>query len=69
MAAGRMRPGEVREVAQQIWSAVHGAVTLEMQGKVLTEDPEVTYNSLIDLVIRGLLADPEGSPTDSSAHP
>lgn len=42
------------EVAQQIWSAVHGAVALEMKGLVLTPDPAATYSEFIDTIIRGL---------------
>ena len=54
MAAGRLLPGDPREVAQQIWSAVHGAVTLEMAGRTFAADPEATYRALLELLIRGL---------------
>jgi AcrR family transcriptional regulator len=54
MNAGSLIPGDPQDVAQQIWSAVHGAVTLEMQGKVLTPNPEVTYLALLELIVRGL---------------
>lgn len=55
-AAGRLMSGDPRDLAQQIWSTVHGAVTLEMQGKVLTPNPEATYRRLLDMIIRGLAA-------------
>jgi AcrR family transcriptional regulator len=42
------------EVAQQIWSAVHGAVALELKGLVLTPDPQYTYQAFLETVIRGL---------------
>jgi AcrR family transcriptional regulator len=42
------------DVAQQIWSAVHGAAALEMKGLVLTPDPAATYGALMDVIIRGL---------------
>ena len=42
------------EAAQQIWSAVHGAVALELRGLVCTPDPEATYSATIDTIIRGL---------------
>jgi Tetracyclin repressor-like, C-terminal domain len=42
------------ETAMQIWSAVHGAVTLELKGMVLSPDPQYTYRSLLDTLIRGL---------------
>ena len=56
MAAGRFAAGDPVEAAQQIWSTVHGAVTLEMQERVFTQDPEATYNALLDLLVRGLSA-------------
>ena len=54
MGAGLIRPGEPQELAQQIWSAVHGAVALELKGLILTPDPLATYRALLDLVLRGL---------------
>ena len=42
------------EAAQQIYSAVHGAVTLELKGMVCTPDPEASYRALIETIIRGL---------------
>jgi AcrR family transcriptional regulator len=55
-AAGRIAAGNPRELAQQIWSTVHGAVALELNGQVLTPDPEVTYQALLDTLLRGLAA-------------
>jgi AcrR family transcriptional regulator len=46
------------ETAQQIWSALHGALALEMQGLVLTQDPEATYGALLDPLIVGLAPKP-----------
>jgi AcrR family transcriptional regulator len=42
------------EAAQQIWSAVHGAVALELKGMVLTPDPLRTYLDMLDTVVRGM---------------
>jgi AcrR family transcriptional regulator len=53
-AAGRIVAEDPREVAQQIWSAVHGAVALELKGLVLTPDPEATYRAAVDTMLRGL---------------
>jgi len=53
MAGGAFRPGDAFATAQQIWSVVHGAVSLELKGLVLTADPGETYHELIELVIRG----------------
>ena len=53
-AAGVIAAPNPFEAAQQIWSAVHGAVALELKGLVLTEDPAATYGAFLDTVIRGL---------------
>ena len=53
-AAGVLAAPDPFEAAQQIWSAVHGAVALELKGLVLTPDPQYTYRTLLDTIIRGL---------------
>jgi AcrR family transcriptional regulator len=53
-AAGVIVAPDPVEAAQQIWSAVHGAVSLELRGMVLTPDPLRTYLDLLDTVTRGL---------------
>ena len=60
MAAGRLIPGEARDAAQQIWSAVHGAVALEMSGRMRVDDPEANYLELLDLLVRGLSVPSDG---------
>lgn len=57
MACALIRPGDVTETAQQIWSAAHGAVALELHSIVLTQDAEATYRTLLDTILRGLAAD------------
>ena len=42
------------EAAQQIWSGVHGAVSLELKGLVLTQDPAATYRAFLETLVRGL---------------
>ena len=54
MAAGAVRPGDPREAAQLIWSAVHGAVTLELHEICQVDDPAANYRLLLELLIRGL---------------
>jgi AcrR family transcriptional regulator len=56
MAAGRLTPGEPQDVAQQIWSTVHGSVSLEMRGRMLASDPEANYLGLLEMILRGLAA-------------
>jgi AcrR family transcriptional regulator len=53
-AAGVIAAPDPVEAAQQIWSAVHGAVALELKGLVLTPDPEHTYQAFLATLIRGL---------------
>jgi AcrR family transcriptional regulator len=55
-AAGKIIAENPRDVAQQIWSAVHGAVALELNDLVLTPDPAATYQALLDALLRGLAA-------------
>ncbi|MGH3249559.1 MAG: TetR/AcrR family transcriptional regulator [Trebonia sp.] len=53
-AAGMVGAPDPLEAAQQMWSAVHGAVALELKGLVLTPDAEATYRALIETMVRGL---------------
>ena len=53
-AAGVIAAPDPLEVAQQIWSAVHGAVALELKGLVQTPDAQYTYQAFIATLIRGL---------------
>jgi hypothetical protein len=53
-AAGQIVAPDTPEAAQQIWSALHGAVALELKGLVCTPDPEATYCALLDTIFRGL---------------
>ena len=53
-AAGVIAAPEPLEVAQQVWSAMHGAVALELKGLVLTPDPESTYQAFLRTLFRGL---------------
>jgi AcrR family transcriptional regulator len=53
-ASGVISAPDPVEAAQQIWSALHGAVALELKGLVLTPDPEATYAALLETVIGGL---------------
>ncbi len=61
-AAGVIHAPEPRETAQQIWSTVHGAVTLELQGLVLTPDPEATYLATLETLLRGLRPETPKAP-------
>ncbi len=54
MALGVLRDGDPGEVAQIIWSAVHGAVSLELDGRVLTADPAASYEALLLILVSGL---------------
>jgi hypothetical protein len=53
MARGELAPTEPVEVAQAIWSAVHGAVSLELVGIGFTSDRVRTYASMMDAIIDG----------------
>jgi len=53
-AAGAIEAPDPAEVAQQVWSAVHGAVALELKGLIQTPDPAATYRASLDTLFRGL---------------
>jgi AcrR family transcriptional regulator len=58
MDAGLLRPADNTEVAQQIWSTMHGAVALELTAIGFTPNPEATYHALVETLLRGLLQPP-----------
>jgi len=61
-AAGLVEAPDAAEAAQQIWSAVHGAIALELKGLILTPDPAATYEALLVTLIHGIgLQPPAGS--------
>ena len=60
LAAGEFRPGDVRETAQLVWSAVHGAVSLELKGRTMSGDPARSYAEVLELIIDGLRPRPNG---------
>ena len=60
LAAGEFRPGDVRETAQLVWSAVHGAVSLELKGRTMSADPARSYAEILELIIDGLRPRPNG---------
>jgi AcrR family transcriptional regulator len=58
--AGRITAPDATEVAQQLWNAVHGAMSLELRGMILTPDPAATFEAFLVTIMRGLVA--EGQP-------
>jgi AcrR family transcriptional regulator len=59
MDAGALRPGDPRAVAEVLWAAVHGAVSLELAGHF--PDPEVAadrFRTLASAAIIPFLPDP-----------
>lgn len=45
---------DTTESAQAVWSAVHGAVTLELAGRGQTPDPTTSFEHLLDMLIAAL---------------
>ncbi|MET0863949.1 MAG: TetR/AcrR family transcriptional regulator [Nakamurella sp.] len=56
--AGVLLADDPVEVAQQIWSTVHGAVQLEIKGMLQVPDADRAYRNLLDLLLRGLRVRP-----------
>ena len=54
MDSGGLAPGDSTEAAQQIWSALHGAVSLEISGVHFARDREENFTAMVDALLRGL---------------
>lgn len=54
MAEGSLRAGDPAEVAQRLWAASHGAVSLELRAIGFVDDPGAFYERLVDTVLAGL---------------
>jgi AcrR family transcriptional regulator len=61
MEAGLLRPGDPRAVAEVLWAAVHGAVSLELAGHF--PDPEVATDRFRTLASAAVLPFLPESPT------
>ena len=53
-SAGLIEADDPVDVAQQIWNALHGGVSLEIAGVTFSSDPERTFASMIDTLLVGL---------------
>jgi AcrR family transcriptional regulator len=54
MESGQLASTDDVEVAQQIWSAMHGSASLELAGIGFTGDAEQTFEGMLDALVRGL---------------
>jgi AcrR family transcriptional regulator len=50
------RSADASETAQAVWSAMHGAVSVELAGISQTPDPTASFENLLDLLVRGVTA-------------
>jgi len=69
MHAGLIDAGDSVEVAQQIWSAMHGAVSLEIAGVHFAHDPQRNFQHLLDTLIQGLASVSRRRPTSPRLYP
>jgi AcrR family transcriptional regulator len=53
-AADVVAAGTTVDLAQQIWSAIHGAVSLELNGIGFAKDAEKVYRGVVHAMLRGL---------------
>jgi len=63
-AVGRFRQGRPTDVAQLVWSAVHGHVSLELRNMLFADDAERSFDDLLTMVVAGIAGQ---SPTDSGS--
>lgn len=54
MSAGDLATAPATEVAQQIWSAIHGSVSLEIAGVHFALDRAGSYSAMLTALLRGL---------------
>jgi len=54
MNSGDLTNGDSTEVAQELWSAMHGAVGLEIAGVHFAQDRAANFTAMINALIRGL---------------
>jgi len=54
MDAGALQEAPELDTAQQIWSAVHGSVSLELMGHGFVEDPAEGFDQVCASMLRGL---------------
>jgi AcrR family transcriptional regulator len=54
IATTHIQPGEPYEIAQRIWAACHGAVSLELRNIGFVSDHTTHYTALIDTILRGI---------------
>ena len=59
--SGVLRPGDPVEIATQWWSAMHGAVALELAGIGFVEDRDQLYEQLLATMLTGLTTDADAS--------
>ena len=55
-AVGRFRPGRPADLAQLVWSAVHGHIALEVRGMLVADDPDRSFADLLEMVVTGISA-------------
>ncbi len=53
-AAGAVRGDAAVEIAQQVWNALHGGVSLEIAGVTFSSDPEASFASMVEALVTGL---------------
>jgi len=53
---GRRHAADAAEAAQAVWSAIHGAVAIELTGIGQTADPTASFEHLLDLMVGGITA-------------
>jgi AcrR family transcriptional regulator len=54
MNSGDLANGDSTEVAQELWSAMHGAAGLEIAGVHFAQDRAANFTAMINALIRGL---------------
>jgi AcrR family transcriptional regulator len=57
---GSIRPTDARPAAEQWWSAMHGAIALELADLGFVDDHQGVYTGLIEVILTGMQARAQG---------
>lgn len=68
MAAGALADGDPAEVAQRLWSASHGAVSLELRGIGFVDGIDAHHELLVQTLLRGLAPARQRRSRSGPAH-
>ncbi|MDY7528906.1 TetR/AcrR family transcriptional regulator [Cryobacterium sp. 10C2] len=65
---GAIGDRDASTAAQQMWSAMHGAIALELASMGFVEDYEALYTGLMEIVLAGMRGEPQARPIGNTSR-